>query len=106
MNKRYYSFGNPFKVKFRNHYCFKCNNKLSIIKHYKIVHQKSEEAKYYDFSIGADGGNMVGPCEFVHNVFYCQTCSKQIEFVTQLSFEDIDIFIKKLKKSFWKKELI
>ncbi len=48
---------------------------------------------------------MVGPCEFVHKVFYCSTCLKQIEFVTQLSFEEIDIFIKKLKHKFLKKEI-
>lgn len=46
---------------------------------------------------------MVGPCEFVHDVFFCSKCSKQIEFVTQLSFEDVDIYIKKLKKKYFKK---
>ena len=28
MNKQYYSFGNPFKVKFREHFCYKCGTKL------------------------------------------------------------------------------
>lgn len=99
MNKHYYSFGNPFKVKFRKHYCYNCGTNLSIIKHNKIVSPKSEEAKYYDFSNGVDGV-MVGSCEFIHKVFYCSTCLKQIEFVTQLSFEDLNNFIRKLKRKF------
>ena len=93
MNKQYYSFGNPFKVKFREHYCYRCGSKLSIVKHHKVVSQKSDEAKYYDFSVGVDGGVMVGPCEFIHKVFYCQKCSQNIEFVTQINQEDIDILI-------------
>lgn len=105
MNKHYYSFGNPFKIKFRKHYCYKCKTELSIIKHNKLVSQKSDDAKYYDFSIGVDGGVMVGPCEFIHKVFYCSNCVESIEFITQLSFEDIDIFIKKLKQKFSNKGL-
>lgn len=102
MNKHYYSFGNPFKVKFRKHYCYKCGSKLSIVKHHKIVNQKSEEAKYYDFSAGVDGGIMIGPCDFIHKVFYCQKCHKNIEFVTQISLEDIDILRTKIIKYFYK----
>lgn len=102
MNKHYYCFGNVFKVKFRKHYCYKCGTELSIIKHTKTVSPNSEEAKYYDFSIG-EGGVMVGACEFIHKVFYCSVCLEQIEFVTQLSFEDMDIFIKNLKQKFLKK---
>ena len=97
MNKQYYSFGNPFKVKFREHNCYKCGAKLFIVNHHKVVSQKSEEAKYYDFSVGVDGGIMVGPCEFIHKVFYCPKCSENIEFVTQLNQEDIDILIDKVK---------
>lgn len=103
MNKHYYSFGNSFKVKFRKHYCYNCGTNLSIIKHNKIVSPKSEVAKYYDFSNGVDGGVMVGSCEFIHKVFYCSTCLKQIEFVTQLSFEDLNSFIRKLKRKFLRK---
>ena len=104
MNKIFYSFGNPLKVKFRKHYCYKCGRELSILKDSKIVSPKSEEARYYDFNIGSDGV-MFGPCEFSHNVFYCPTCSEQIEFVTQLSLEDIDIFIEKTRKKFFKKNI-
>lgn len=103
MNKQYYSFGNPFKVKFREHYCYRCGSKLSIVKHHKVVSQKSEEAKYYDFSAGVDGGIMIGSCEFIHKVFYCQKCSQNIEFVTQINQEDIDIIIKKVKTYFFNK---
>lgn len=100
MNKQCYSFGNPFKIKFREHYCYKCGTKLSIIKHHKVVDQKSDEAKYYDFSVGVDGGVMIGSCEFIHNVFYCQKCSQNIEFVTQINQEDIDILIKHVQNHF------
>ncbi len=103
MNKQYYGFGNPFKVKFRKHYCIFCSRELEIKKHRKVVSQKSEEAKFYDFSLGVDGGNMIGPCEFIHKVFYCQNCNLNIEFVTQLSIEDIDIFINKIKQKYLKK---
>ena len=98
MNKQYYSFGNPFKVKFREHFCYKCGTKLFIIKHSKVVNRKSEDAKYYDFSIGVDGGVMVGTCEFIHKVFYCSKCSEEIEFVTQINQEDIDILIRSVYK--------
>ncbi len=103
MNKKYYSFGNPFKVKFRKHYCYKCNTKLSIVKHHKVVNQKSDEAKYYDFSADVDGGIMMGSCEFIHEVFYCPKCSQNIEFITQTNQEDIDILIKDIQKYFYKK---
>ncbi len=100
MNKQHYSFGNPLKVKFRDHYCYKCGTKLSIVEHHKVVNQKSEEAKYYDFSIGVDGGVMVGSCEFIHKVFFCTKCSENIEFVTQINQEDIDIIINKVERYF------
>ena len=105
MNKRYYEFGNPFKVKFRTHTCYRCGTTLSIIKNSKIINKKSEEAKYYDFTAGIDGGVMVGSCEFTHRVFYCPKCLEEIEFVTQLSFEDIDDYIRKLKRKYLKKGL-
>ena len=103
MNKQYYSFGNPLKIKLREHYCYKCGTKLTIIKHHKVVSQKSEEAKYYDFSVGMDGGIMIGACEFIHKVFYCYKCSQNIECVTQINQEDIDILIDKVKKHFHNK---
>lgn len=103
MNKRWYSFGNPFKVKFRTHRCYKCGAKLSVVKHRKVVAPQSEEAKYYDFNIGATGGIMVGSCEFIHKVFHCPECSENIEFVTQISLEDVDIAVEKIKKYFGKR---
>lgn len=102
MNKLYYSFGNPFKLQFRKHYCSKCGSKLSIIKHRKIVSKKSSEAKYYSFN-SFSTGEMIGSCEFIHKVFYCPRCLRIIEFVTQLNQEDIDIIIKKVIKYFNKK---
>lgn len=103
MNKQYYSFGNVFKVKYRKHVCYRCGTELSIIKHYKIVSSKSAEAKYYDFSIGMDGGYMIGSCEFIHNVFYCPNCLEEIEYVTQINQEDIDLLIKNVEKYYSKK---
>ena len=100
MNKKYYSFGNPFKIKFREHFCYKCGTKLTIIQHSKVVSSKSEESKYYDFSAGVDGGYIIGSCEFIHKVFYCPKCSKNIEFVTQINQEDIDILIRSIQEYF------
>lgn len=100
MNKQYYSFGNPFKVKFRKHFCYRCGTKLSIIRHSKVVNRKSEEARYFDFSVGVEGGVMIGSCEFIHKVFFCSKCSENIEFITQINQEDIDIFIGKVQKIF------
>ena len=106
MNKHWYNYGNTFKVKFRNHYCYKCGEKLMIIKHRKVVDQKSEEAKYYDFDAGGDGAIMVGPCEFIHKVFFCPKCSQNIEFITQINQEDIEIIIKKVINYFKKRNRV
>lgn len=84
-SKIWYSFGNPFKIKFRKHHCFKCNNLLDVITHSKIVNSKSEEAKYYDFSIGENYAS--GNVEFIHKVFHCTKCNKEIEYVSQISYE-------------------
>lgn len=103
MNKCWYIDGNIFKVKLRNHYCLKCGNKLIVVKHRKVVDQESEEAKYYDFNTPVDGGTMVGPCEFIHKVFFCPKCSQNIEFITQINQEDIEIIIKKVISYFEKR---
>ena len=103
MNKHWYSFGNPFKVKLRKHYCCNCGLELIIKNHHKIVSQNTEDAKYYDFNTGGDGGIMVGPCEFIHKIFFCKKCCNSIEFVTQLSFEDIDIILKQVENHFKRK---
>ena len=100
MNKCWYNYGSTFKVKFRNHYCYKCGERLTVVKHRKVVDQKTEEAKYYDFDAGGDGAVMVGPCEFIHKVFFCPNCSNNIEFVTQINLEDIDILIDSVQKYF------
>lgn len=100
MNKNWYQFGNPIKVKMREHYCYKCGTELGIIEHRKIVSQRSPEAQYYDFS--APRGRMVGPCEFIHKVFFCPKCLEGIEFVTQLEHEDMNIMLEKVKKHFQK----
>ena len=89
MNKQYYSFGNPFKVKFREHYCYRCGSKLSIVEHHKVVSQKSDEANYYDFSVGADGGIMVGSCEFIH-IVYMYHYDIDLDEI-----KDLDAFVKK-----------
>lgn len=103
MNKHWYNYGNTFKVKFRNHYCFRCSEKLIIVKHRKVVDQNSKEAKYYDFDTGGDGAIMVGPCEFIHKVFYCPKCSQNIEFITQINQEDIETIITKVTNYFGKR---
>lgn len=77
--------------------------KLMIVKHGKVVDQKSEEAKYYDFDAGGDGAIMMGPCEFIHKVFFCPKCSQNIEFITQINQEDIEIIIKKVISYFKKR---
>ena len=43
---------------------------------------------------------MVGPCEFIHKVFFCPKCSKNIVFITQINQEYIEIIIKKVKNFF------
>lgn len=105
-NKMWYSvgsIGDTFKVRFRRHACPKCGSILLVAQHCKVVSQDSEEAKYYDFDAGGDGGIMVGPCEFIHKVFYCPSCKENIEFRTQLSIEDVDVLIGKLQDKFRKK---
>lgn len=103
MNKSGYFYGNPFKVFFRQHRCFRCGNILRIRPHRKIVNQTSEEARYYDFSLPVEG-RMIGPCEFVHNVFHCEQCEKDIEFYTQTSIEDIDSVVSQLNRQLLKEK--
>ncbi|MBE6635884.1 MAG: hypothetical protein E7617_06790 [Ruminococcaceae bacterium] len=102
MNKCWYCYGDGFKVKFRNHYCYKCGEKLIIVKHQKIVDRKSEEAKYYEFDTVGDGVTF-GPCKFIHKVFFCPQCSQNIEFITQINQEDIEIIIQKVRNHFKKR---
>lgn len=101
-NVCYYVLGNPFKVKFRKHYCYKCKTELSIFKHKKSVSENSEDAKYYDFRRDIPS-YAAGPCEYIHNVFYCPNCDENIEYLTQLSYEDVDIYMEKTKEKFAKK---
>ncbi len=101
MNNSGYFYGNPFKVYFRQHRCFRCGNILRIRTHRKIVNQTSAEAQYYDFSLPVEG-RMIGPCEFVHNVFHCAQCEKDIEFYTQTSIEDIDFIVSQLNRQLHK----
>ena len=103
MNKYWYNYGNTFKVKFREHFCYKCGEKLMIVKHRKVVDQKTEEAKYYDFDAGGDGAIMIGSWEFIHKVFFSPKCSQNIEFITQINQEDIEIIIKKVISYFKKR---
>lgn len=98
MNKRYYSFGNPIKVNFREHYCYKCGTKLFQTTHRKVVYPEAEEAKFYEFTDW--DGRMFGPCEFIHKVFYCSECREEIEFITQINMEDIDCLLSKVEKMY------
>ncbi len=102
MNFYHYSVGNPFKIKFRRHFCFNCMTELTIENREVVVSQKDEKAKYYDFSTPL-GGDFIGSTKFIHKIFYCSRCQEQIEFVTQLSLEDVDIVIHKVIKYFKKR---
>ena len=91
---KYYQFGNPLKIAFRKHSCMYCGNSLDKRKHNRIVNSKSSEARYFDFTYG-ETNTISGDCNFIHKVFYCSKCGKEIEFVTQLSYEDNEKWIKK-----------
>ena len=98
MNRKYYQFGNPFKVRFGEHRCLRCGQKLTTLTDRRIVDPHSEEAKYFDFSAGGDGGEMVGACEFIHKVFFCPRCAERTEFVTQLSLEKLMRALRRIEK--------
>ena len=40
----------------------------------------------------------------IHKVFYCSKCSKNIEFVTQINQEDIDILVRSIQEYFINKD--
>ncbi|MCL2771153.1 MAG: hypothetical protein FWD89_02470 [Firmicutes bacterium] len=84
--KFHYFVGNPIKFLFREHKCIYCKKLLEKRKHYVVVHASSPEARRYNFSIGESSA--IGNCEFSHTVFYCSVCDKEIEPITQISFED------------------
>ena len=90
---KYYQFGNPIKFAFREHLCPYCGSHLEKQKHCKIVNSKSPEAKYYDFTIGES--SVPGNVKFIHKIFYCPKCKKEIEPVTQISYEDNEKWTKK-----------
>ena len=96
MNKVWYdNYGNPFKIYFRKHYCYKCGEVLGVLKHRRIVNPNSPEGK--NFYIGMPG---IGDFEIIHKAFYCQKCREWVEFETQVSLEDVDIVIKKTESYF------
>ena len=103
MNRKYYQFGNPFKVRFGEHRCLRCGQKLTTLTDRRIVDPHSEEAKYFDFSAGSDGGEMVGACEFIHKVFFCPRCAERTEFVTQLSLEKLMRTLRRIEKRLHKR---
>lgn len=104
MNKSWYDdYGNPFKIHFRKHHCYKCGSRLSICEHRRIVSRKSPESRHYFVGKAA---TMVGDCEFFHKVFFCKNCGEMIEFETQTSLEDVDIAIKKTVLYFRKRERV
>lgn len=73
MNRKYYQFGNPFKVRFGEHRCLRCGQKLTTLTDRRIVDPHSEEAKYFDFSAGSDdGGEMVGAYEISTRYFFAR----------------------------------
>lgn len=47
MNRKYYQFGNPLKVRFGEHCCLRCGQDLTILMDRRIVDPHSEEAKYF-----------------------------------------------------------
>ena len=98
MNRKYYQFGNPIMVRIGEHRCLRCGQKLTTLTDRRIVDPHSEEAKYFDFSAGSDGGEMVGACEFVHKVFFCPRCAERTEFVTQLSLEKLMRTLRRIEK--------
>ena len=71
-----YIFENPFYVKFKKHYCPKCDKRLTVKKVDKTVHSKSDEAKDFDFDNGENFTR--GDVKFVWNVFYCNDCKNEI----------------------------
>ena len=95
-----YEYGNELKVLFRKHFCRQCGEKLKIIEHQKIVERNSDEGKHYTYP------TLVGETFlFVHHVFHCPKCERNIEYITQLSYEDIDIIIQKTVNYFKRKGL-
>lgn len=102
MDQVYCSYGNPFEIKWKKHYCYRCGGKLSIIKDSRVIYPKTEEAKYYSLG-GMDDSALVRPCEFVFDVYFCPACLNLIEIDTQLSLEDCDAVAGKLGKYCFKK---
>jgi len=45
----HYSNGDYYKVKYRNHFCYRCGTPLTTIEDSKVVNSNAENAKYYNF---------------------------------------------------------
>ena len=94
-----YSVHQAFRVKWLPHYCYKCGTPLSVKKSERIVRRDSEDAKYFKFS---GSGFAPGDYMFVHEVFFCPKCNKEIEIPTLLSIENMILSMEKAERHFRK----
>ena len=94
-----YELGNPLKVKFKKHFCYNCGEKLQVTEYKRVIARKDPDAKYFSFH------GIIKRAMFIHDVFHCPNCSKIIEPITQLDYENIDIIIQKVIRNFKKKGL-
>ncbi len=97
----HYFWGNPFKIKFRKHYCYKCGRRLIIVDHRQDENQPYNATPEYDFITPVT--ELTHFNKFDHDVFYCPGCDEYTEFITQTSMEDIEIIAKKVIKYFKKR---
>ncbi len=100
----------PFKVKYRDHYCYKCRSILTVIELGRTVHITDEGAELYDFPYQKDSryspAHPVEECTFFRKAFLCQKCDYTIEIPTQITLEDTDIYLKRIQKRYYKKHKV
>ena len=56
----------------KKHYCPKCNEKLKVVKEFKIINSNSAEAKNYDFSMVDT--YLSGDVKFIFKKLECTKC--------------------------------
>ena len=77
----------PFYVRFRKHYCPKCNLLLDVVKESKIVYPESGET--VDFSFSARSPRPMGPVKVIWNEFECPSCKDHFSIEQMKQIENV-----------------
>jgi ferritin-like metal-binding protein YciE len=86
-------------ARFKKHYCHVCNTRLQVNRASTVVNSESDESKDFDFSFGGGYAKMIGDVRFSKDVFFCETCNKDISIKEHRAYEMEKKGIRQIPKS-------